>query len=364
VHRRLDGSDFFVEVSIASMALDGKPALFTTWRDITKRKKAEEELEESKRKLEVLSLTDGLTGIANRRHFDRKLEEEYARHARSGEELSLILLDIDLFKAFNDCYGHLKGDDCLRRIARVMEECAARPGDLAARYGGEEFACILPETDRRGAFVVAEKIRRGIPALAIPHEESTVARFVTASLGVVTVKCGVGGAAAGILALADELLYKAKALGRNRLECNQGEPGLEIGHTNPVQLIWKDSFRSGNQSIDARHQSLFHIGNELLEAILAPGSKEKIRTVVCRLLDEAAEHFRDEERILESAGFPDLKEHARAHEKLLEDGLGLLEGFTSDILGVGDIFQFLVYELVQRHMLASDTEYWEHLSDG
>jgi PleD family two-component response regulator len=135
VHRRFDGTEFFVEVTIASMLLEGKQSLFTSWRDITERKQAEKALEEYRRALEALSSTDGLTGIANRRRFDESLNQEYARHARSGAELSLILLDIDHFKAFNDNYGHVAGDDCLRRIGRVLADCASRPADLASRYG-------------------------------------------------------------------------------------------------------------------------------------------------------------------------------------------------------------------------------------
>ncbi len=175
-------------------------------------------LEESNRKLEVLSTTDALTGLANRRHFDEVLALEQARHARSGAKLSLILLDIDHFKAFNDNYGHVKGDECLRLVGRILSECAIRPADLAARYGGEEFACILPETDNSGAVIIAEKIRRGIEALAIPHKASSAAKCVTASFGVITPPCTAGQPADEILVKVDELLYRAKSSGRNRVE--------------------------------------------------------------------------------------------------------------------------------------------------
>jgi len=217
VHRRFNGSDFFTEVSIASIMLEGKQALFATWRDITLRKQAETALEESNRRLEILSTSDALTGIANRRHFDAVLDTEYGRHVRYGSTLSLIMLDIDHFKAFNDTYGHLKGDECLREVGRVLRECITRAADLAARYGGEEFACILPETDRNGAIIIAEQIRRGIEALAIPHKGSSVADHVTGSLGVVTVDCLQGVSALDILSQADNLLYQAKSSGRNRI---------------------------------------------------------------------------------------------------------------------------------------------------
>ncbi len=189
--------------------------------------KAEEALVESNRKLESLSATDGLTGIANRRRFDEVLAKEYSRHSRSGVELSLILLDIDYFKAFNDCYGHIIGDECLRQIAQVIAECASRAADLAARYGGEEFVCILPETDLIAAVAIAERIRNGIIARAIPHSGSSVADHVTASLGVVTARCSADNSSLAILSQVDELLYRAKSLGRNRVEHQYFETLME-----------------------------------------------------------------------------------------------------------------------------------------
>lgn len=188
-----------------------------SFRDITDHMRAEKALEESNHKLEIMSITDGLTGIANRRRFDQVLALEHARHERTKTELSLIMLDIDHFKEFNDCYGHILGDQCLQLIARVIDDNANRPADLAARYGGEEFACILPETDLDGAVAIAEKIRCGIIDLAIPHHKSTVADCVTASFGVATFKCATEGSAADIVVKADSLLYQAKSCGRNCL---------------------------------------------------------------------------------------------------------------------------------------------------
>lgn len=191
-------------------------ALFLT--DITERKRAEEALAKSNRKLEALSHTDGLTGIANRRCFDEMLSQEHGRHVRSGGELSLIILDIDYFKEFNDTYGHVKGDECLRQVARVTAESVSRPADLTARYGGEEFVCILPETNSVGAVVIAQKIRKGIQDLAIPHAGSSVSRHVTASLGVVTVRCTINGSVEDIVKQADAMLYQVKSSGRNQVK--------------------------------------------------------------------------------------------------------------------------------------------------
>ena len=146
------------------------------------------------------------------------LFKEHRRHARSGEQLSLILLDIDHFKAYNDSYGHIAGDKCLQMIARVLESCANRPSDLAARFGGEEFVCILPETALGGAVAVAEKIRRSIMDINIPHKSSSVADRVTASFGVAAAHCSTEGSATDLLKQADTLLYRAKESGRNRVD--------------------------------------------------------------------------------------------------------------------------------------------------
>ena len=201
-----------------------------SFHDITDQIRAEEALEESNHRLEALSGTDSLTGIANRRRFDEVLAQEHARHARSKGELSLLMLDIDHFKEYNDRYGHVKGDECLRQIARVIAGCTARPADLAARFGGDEFACILPDTNSRGAIAIAEKIRLGAMALAIPHQESNISDCVTVTLGGATVHCSSGGSVVDIVAQVDGLLYLAKSRGRNRVEFS----GLATGVSSPL----------------------------------------------------------------------------------------------------------------------------------
>jgi diguanylate cyclase (GGDEF)-like protein/hemerythrin-like metal-binding protein/PAS domain S-box-containing protein len=335
-----------------------------SFQEITKRKRAEEALAESNRKLEALSNTDGLTGIANRRRFDEVLAKEYARHARSGAELSLILLDIDLFKLFNDCYGHVAGDECLQQVAQVMADCLTRPADLAARYGGEEFVCILPETDSSGAVAIAENIRRGIMARAIPHKESTVADCVTASLGVVTVQCTAGGSDMDIVTKVDGQLYLAKSSGRNRVKFSA--PYYIEGKIkdNLVRLIWKSSFCCGNELIDSQHQALFHLSNELLQAVLSARPAPEISTIMTRLLADVRQHFHDEELILESVGFPGLTQHVEEHTKLLAKGLELAQGFNASTLTVGDVFQFLACEVIMLNMLEADRDYFPFITDA
>ncbi|WP_083749033.1 diguanylate cyclase [Pelomonas sp. KK5] len=167
--------------------------------------------------LREMAFVDGLTGVHNRRHFDARLlaEEQRARRGRSG--LAVLLADVDYFKRYNDSYGHLAGDDCLRRVARAMKSCLHRPTDVIARYGGEEFGCLLPETDLAGALAVAGKMEQAVRGLAMVHEQSEVAPVITISLGVAVLESGLRGEPGALVRLADEQLYAAKAAGRGRV---------------------------------------------------------------------------------------------------------------------------------------------------
>lgn len=175
-----------------------------------------EEKKQANEYLEFLSRIDGLTGIANRRYFDEKLVQEYKRHSRSGLPLSIIMLDIDHFKLFNDSYGHLKGDECLRQVAQLIKTQVARSTDLVTRYGGEEFACILPETGASDAKTIARNIQLAVSNAAIYHIASQTG-WLTISLGVITAKCQANGSPEDLIAMADQQLYIAKANGRNNI---------------------------------------------------------------------------------------------------------------------------------------------------
>ena len=167
--------------------------------------------------LENLAFLDGLTGIANRRQFDQQLEKEWRRMMRQSAPLSLLMIDIDYFKRFNDRYGHGAGDDCLRLVARTIAAIIKRPGDLAARYGGEEFAVILPDTDEKGAHAVAEIMRLAVESLKLPHESSLVANHITISLGAASDIPHRQGNLQDFIDAADHALYHAKSSGRNRI---------------------------------------------------------------------------------------------------------------------------------------------------
>jgi len=175
------------------------------------------QLKEANERLQNLSLIDGLTGIANRRHFDQELLQESKRAKREKTPLSLIMLDIDFFKAFNDTYGHLKGDDCLKTVATILKKTLKRPGDFLARYGGEEFAVVLPDTDNLGVAIIAEEMRNSIERAGIVHITSLCADYVTVSLGAVTRFLGQTDAPDDLILVADRALYRSKNEGRNRV---------------------------------------------------------------------------------------------------------------------------------------------------
>lgn len=173
------------------------------------------ELNAAKRELETISLTDALTGLANRRHFDLYLEQEWARALRQNQAIAMVMLDIDSFKAFNDEYGHPAGDQCLREVARAFEQVVRRPTDLVARYGGEEFALVLPST--QDALAVAEACRVAIQALGIVNEFSNVAPVITISAGVCSMVPTSKMSPEFLIQQADEALYEAKETGRNKI---------------------------------------------------------------------------------------------------------------------------------------------------
>ncbi|MEG4424153.1 MULTISPECIES: diguanylate cyclase domain-containing protein [unclassified Microcoleus] len=191
-------------------------AVVTTFADITERKRAEEMLRHRAEQERLIATTDGLTQVANRRCFDERLPSEWHRLMQGKQQLSLIMLDVDYFKRYNDCYGHQAGDICLVKVASSAAQAVKRSSDLFARYGGEEFAAILPNTDADGAIAVAESIREAIRVLGIPHEQSNVSTIVTVSMGIATVIPTAETSPDELVALADRALYDAKRQGRDR----------------------------------------------------------------------------------------------------------------------------------------------------
>lgn len=178
---------------------------------------SQQQLLDSNLMLQRLMNSDGLTGLSNRRHFDEYLELEWRRAMREQQQLSLLMIDVDYFKAYNDTFGHLAGDEALRRVAEAIRGSCSRPSDLPARYGGEEFALVLPNTSPGGARLVAEKLRQSVLGLAIEHTAPAAGAYLTVSVGLATQVPAIGSLCRQLISAADKGLYQAKNGGRNQV---------------------------------------------------------------------------------------------------------------------------------------------------
>lgn len=247
---RKDGSHLWVEARVTGYLEAGSTNLsgyIATVRDVAEQKEREEQLAAENLQLSEAALRDDLTGIANRRKFNEALRRESLRQTRSKHELSLLLMDVDCFKQYNDTYGHLAGDECLQRIAQVITHLLRRESDLVARFGGEEFIALLPMTDISGATVLADSIRHAVASLALKH--------ATSPHGVVTLSVGVSSWAAGakldrktLVARADAALYRAKENGRNKTCATQEDhPSGAAGRVHAIP----GERRRLNRSVDA-----------------------------------------------------------------------------------------------------------------
>ncbi len=339
--------------------------------DITERKCSDRLIQELVHRLELeknyaqkSALTDGLTGIANRWHFDDTLKREFFRLKRSRAPLSLIMLDIDHFKRFNDHYGHLAGDDCLRRIATALRTAVGRAPDFVARYGGEEFVVILPDTSTNGAITVAERLRRAVEALAIPHEDSGTTTHVTISLGLTIVHPNKIESPEKIVEMADEALYRAKGNGRNRIEVisdvSESTPP-EDEKSGFIKLVWHTSDECGNAIIDEQHKNLFKASNKLLSAIIRGCPHDECTVLITGLLDKTMKHFQEEEEILVSKEYPLTEKHRHAHVKLVSKATELIEKYKNKDLPMNELFDFLAFDLVAQHLFIEDKKFFPYI---
>ena len=274
------------------------------------------------------------------------------------------MIDIDQFKDYNDHYGHQAGDDCLKQVALAIAGAAQRAGDLAARYGGEEFVLILPDADANAARRVAEGLRQSIEALALHHVRSPSGR-VTISIGVAALASGGPTDPESLLHAADTALYRAKNEGRNQVQVAPDASGAAAESapvsTKLVQLVWRTAFESGNPVIDTQHRALFADANKLLGAMLEDQQKDVVAALVEAFIADVVQHFREEEAIITRAGFPGAAGHASLHQALIEKASTLASHFRAGNLSIGEMFEYLAHDVVARHMLIVDHEFFPYL---
>jgi len=304
--------------------------------------------------LEELASTDRLTNAWNRRRFEETIEGETHRSSRYGHPLSMLLIDVDHFKRINDEHGHREGDRVLVAVSSLVR-AIMRKSDSLTRWGGEEFIVLMPNTGLGRAQATAKRIC------------DTIAAAELDGIGRTTVSIGVAEYLPAEttdewLERADQAMYRAKQAGRNRVEVDlsrsPSQSHAEHLEGNFVQLVWKEAFACGHPVIDGQHQALFGCANDLLEAVLSGRPRDEVLLIVEQLIYAVEKHFRDEEWILDALGFSGLDAHRDEHAGLMARCRELVGEFESGTLPLGEIFQFLAHELVTRHILGSDRDYF------
>lgn len=345
--------------AIASMIhhLAVAPRSATLQQALDRLQQAHFDLQQTVLELEQVASTDRLTGAWNRRRLEECLRNEMDRLDRYDQPLSLLLIDIDFFKRINDQHGHTAGDQVLQALTSLLQ-LKLRGTDSLARWGGEEFVVLCPSSRRSAAAALAERLRREVAAATFP-----VVGRLTVSIG--AAECKRGESWQEWFERADQALYRAKESGRNQVQLapdpTMPEGTAEYVVANFVQLVWRPAFESGDERIDHGHRQLFADANELLEAILSEQTNERVGAIVGRLITDVLEHFRDEEAVVAAAGFPGIAEHKALHAELANKAMQLVEDYRVGRQGVGEVFQFLAYDVVTKHMLGADRQFFAYL---
>ncbi|WP_050750692.1 diguanylate cyclase [Paramagnetospirillum magneticum] len=384
---RSNGTAFWGQLTASHMPAykDGHAGLVCVVSDITERKIAEQHLAERSHELEVLNLEltkavealaasnaelvaareelehlarhDTLTGAWSRSRIEESVRQEMLRNSRYGHPVSLIFIDLDHFKRINDGYGHAVGDEVLKSFCDIAQKCM-RSTDLLGRWGGEEFVIVTPNSGLMIAILLAERIRKAVMAYDFP-----VAGHVTASFGVAEYR--ENETWESWLCRSDAALYAAKEGGRNRVitdACEADEADeAELLDLSFLRLVWRSTYESGLAAIDAQHRNLFEHANNLLTSVIGERPKDEVLPQIESLVMDLLEHFRDEEAAFRSIGYPGADEHAQIHQGLIDRAGELVENFASGELALGDLFNFLAYDVVAKHMLSEDRKFFGHL---
>ena len=337
---------YFWSVKVPLIHAGRSDALIGISTDITELRQLREELERR-------ATTDSLTGIANRGHFYQQANLHFKRAERYGEALSLLALDIDRFKSINDTYGHQAGDIALRALAEHFRQ-GIRAFDLIGRIGGEEFAILLPNTDLDGAVTLAERLRETLSALRLKVDGGTELA-VAVSIGAASL-LPTDASLDILFARADKALYRAKEGGRNRVVTI--EERLPGKRASIIRLIWQAGYDCGDPVIDSEHRELFRLANELLNFASADASPHVIHAALDRLLAHVVDHFAHEEATLRRHGYEDVEHHAELHKHLVERAQALRAQSDKEGIEFGDLVQFLVQDVVARHILQADRTFF------
>lgn len=311
-------------------------------------------LKERLERLEREAMVDPLTGAWNRRYLDHAMEVELGRARRYRQPLAAAMLDIDHFKRVNDSFGHAAGDEVLRELTQLARD-AMRATDALVRWGGEEFLLLMPYSSHRAAAAAAEKLRAAIAQ----HDFTGVGR-VTASFGAGELLAGEEPPA--FFARLDAALYRAKGAGRNRVVADARGASEQWDASGPggmVRLVWQAEYACGEPTIDAEHEELFRLANELIDAGLRQAQEPAaFLAALTRCLGHVARHFADEERILEARGYAELARHRAEHRMLLERAGALEAAAERGEVTAGTLVDFFAGEVVARHLLAADRQFF------
>ncbi len=318
-----------------------------------------QELQKTLVELDRLASTDKLTGAWNRRRLEETVINEMDRLKRYDHPLSLLIIDIDFFKKINDQHGHVAGDQVLAKLAAVVYS-TLRVTDSLTRWGGEEFVVLSPNTTLSTMAMLAERLRERISQTVFP-----AVKQMTVSVGVA--ECLAGETWEDWFKRADAALYRAKTCGRNLVQLAPETPQrVGVGENvsaNFVQLSWHSAYECGNPFIDGQHRALFGHANDLLAALLCGRPSEEVTALIDALIGAVVQHFKDEEAIITAAGFPGSAAHAAIHGDLVDRAVVLVDRFHAGTLAIGEFFQFLAHDVIARHMLGADREFFPYMQN-
>lgn len=307
------------------------------------------ELQQAMAELERAAGTDRLTGAWNRRRFEEGAAILISLARRRKGPVSMLLFDLDHFKRVNDEHGHAVGDEVLTETVRRVRE-HLRESDALVRWGGEEFIVLTPVTRLEGALSLAENIRLAVAAHPFPK------------IGHLTLSIGVAEFAPGMdleswIRSADDAMYHAKSQGRNRVLAAPSQvPTDEMRSL--LEIVWEDHYACGEPTIDAQHQRLFALANGLFGATTSRQPPQEVALRLRKLAAHAAQHFRDEENLLQRVGYAGAAEHALAHERLLKRMNELQDDSERGALDIPKLVEFFIVDMVQGHLLKEDTAFF------